>query len=276
MRALRVRRVGGEHFEIPIDREVTLIGRGAACDVLLPDDAVSSVHARLEQRKGELWLLDQGSTNGTRLGDDRLGAEAVRWPADALVRIGAFELAIVEARAPVEGDQGTRTLTLAMRLLKEAMGEGGLTRLVVESGPDAGKLLPLRDPGDVVVLGRGEDLPHALADADVSRHHAEVRRDWSGALARDLGSKNGTRRNGGPLVEETRLADGDTLELGKTTLRFHDPTRRYLDELATRADRPERPTAAPAAPVRALPILTLALGGVAVVGALALVYALFR
>jgi pSer/pThr/pTyr-binding forkhead associated (FHA) protein len=256
MRALRVRRVGGEHFELPIDREVTLIGRGAACDVLLPDDAVSSVHARVEQRQGDLWILD--------------------WPAGALVRIGAFELAIVEARAPVEGDQGTRTLTLAMRLLKEAMGEAGLTRLVVEAGPDAGKVLPLRDPGDVVVLGRGEDLPHALADADVSRHHAEVRRDWSGALARDLGSKNGTRRNGGPLSEETRLADGDTLELGKTTLRFHDPTRRYLDELATRADRPERPTVAPAAPVRALPILTLALGGIAVVGALALVYALFR
>jgi pSer/pThr/pTyr-binding forkhead associated (FHA) protein len=56
--------------------EVTL-GRSPGCGVALEDDAyASTLHARVYERNGELWLEDLGSTNGTYLNDLRLAAPA--------------------------------------------------------------------------------------------------------------------------------------------------------------------------------------------------------
>jgi pSer/pThr/pTyr-binding forkhead associated (FHA) protein len=60
----------GRVFEL--GDEVTL-GRSPGCAVALEDDTfVSSVHARVFRRSGELWLEDLGSTNGTWLNDERV------------------------------------------------------------------------------------------------------------------------------------------------------------------------------------------------------------
>ncbi|HEX4492858.1 MAG TPA: FHA domain-containing protein [Acidimicrobiia bacterium] len=53
----------GRTFEV--HGELT-IGRAAGCGVSLPDDTyVSNVHARVNERNGEVLLEDLGSTNGT-------------------------------------------------------------------------------------------------------------------------------------------------------------------------------------------------------------------
>jgi pSer/pThr/pTyr-binding forkhead associated (FHA) protein len=60
----------GRVFEL--GEEVT-VGRSPGCAVSLEDDTfVSSIHARVFQRNGELWLEDLGSTNGTWLNNDRV------------------------------------------------------------------------------------------------------------------------------------------------------------------------------------------------------------
>lgn len=62
----------GQIFDL--DREVTL-GRAAGCAVSLRDDTyASSVHARVFESKGDLWIEDLGSRNGTFLNDERLTA----------------------------------------------------------------------------------------------------------------------------------------------------------------------------------------------------------
>jgi pSer/pThr/pTyr-binding forkhead associated (FHA) protein len=62
----------GRTFEL--GEEVTL-GRSPGCAVYLDDDTfTSTVHARVFQRNGELWLEDLRSTNGTYLNDERLAA----------------------------------------------------------------------------------------------------------------------------------------------------------------------------------------------------------
>jgi len=53
----------------------------------------------------------------------------------------------------------------------------------------------------------------------VSRRHAELRREDGQVLISDLGSTNGTLVNGQP-VTAARLADGDRITLGRTTLVF--------------------------------------------------------
>src|ERR1700753_1482391 len=54
-------------YEFDADRAQILLGRRGGVDVLLPDARVSLVHARIERRKGEYWLVDDNSTNGTEL-----------------------------------------------------------------------------------------------------------------------------------------------------------------------------------------------------------------
>lgn len=57
-----------------LGEEVT-VGRSPGCAVPLDDDNfASSIHARVFRRNGELWLEDLGSTNGTWLNEERLGA----------------------------------------------------------------------------------------------------------------------------------------------------------------------------------------------------------
>jgi two-component system, cell cycle response regulator len=53
-----------------IEKEVTTIGRGRDNDVVLPSDCVSRRHARIEQRDGQIHLVDLASTNGTYVNDE--------------------------------------------------------------------------------------------------------------------------------------------------------------------------------------------------------------
>jgi pSer/pThr/pTyr-binding forkhead associated (FHA) protein len=54
-----------------------LLGRDSHCDLPLPDDTVSTRHARLSHHHGQWWLEDLGSTNGTRLNQDKVSIPTV-------------------------------------------------------------------------------------------------------------------------------------------------------------------------------------------------------
>ena len=72
---------------------------------------------------------------------------------------------------------------------------------------------------EIVTIGRLPECAIALDDPNVSRRHAQVRRDGQHVLVVDLGSTNGTKVNG-VTIREQRLAAGDTITIGTTTLRF--------------------------------------------------------
>jgi hypothetical protein len=80
-----------------------------------------------------------------------------------------------------------------------------------------------------LVVGRMPDSALVLADPNVSRYHAEIRpapATLGGAEAdrayevSDMGSTNGTKVNGIPVVNAQILRDGDTITVGATTIRF--------------------------------------------------------
>jgi len=70
-----------------------------------------------------------------------------------------------------------------------------------------------------LVIGRMPECDVPLSDPNVSRRHAEVRRQGTGFVAVDLGSTNGTRVNGA-TVKERLLNNGDEITVGATKLRF--------------------------------------------------------
>ncbi|HTX70628.1 MAG TPA: DUF3662 and FHA domain-containing protein [Thermoleophilia bacterium] len=71
----------------------------------------------------------------------------------------------------------------------------------------------------ITVIGRSRRCDIVLTDANVSRQHAEIRRQGDGFMLVDLGSTNGTRVNRRD-VKQVVLQHGDRIELGTTELLF--------------------------------------------------------
>lgn len=85
--------------EIPIAAPVATVGQGPQNDVVLNDDSVSRVHARLEFELGSWMLTDLESTNGTAVEGTRL-ASGVPTPLAyaSTVRFGGVQLQFREVR----------------------------------------------------------------------------------------------------------------------------------------------------------------------------------
>ena len=71
----------------------------------------------------------------------------------------------------------------------------------------------------VTVVGRSQGCDIRLADANISRRHAELRQQGTAYWIVDLDSTNGIEVNGA-RVERAKLADGDTVTLGESELVF--------------------------------------------------------
>src|SRR5947207_15570315 len=66
---------------------------------------------------------------------------------------------------------------------------------------------------DVTVIGRREDCDFRIPLGEVSRKHCRLIKDGNSLRLEDLGSSNGTFRNG-ERVQEGELNPGDTLQVG--------------------------------------------------------------
>jgi pSer/pThr/pTyr-binding forkhead associated (FHA) protein len=75
---------------IPLKESITL-GRAATCDLVVADNYVSNVHARIYLRDGSYWLEDLGSTNGTYLNRSRVSTPTAIGPGDD-IRMGKATL----------------------------------------------------------------------------------------------------------------------------------------------------------------------------------------
>jgi hypothetical protein len=59
--------------DVPLDRDVVVIGRSSGCDIVLDDPNVSRRHAEVRRLGEGFSLVDLGSTNGTEVNDQRVG-----------------------------------------------------------------------------------------------------------------------------------------------------------------------------------------------------------
>jgi general secretion pathway protein E len=75
---------------------------------------------------------------------------------------------------------------------------------------------PIRLGADAITIGRHPSNSIPITDEKASRKHCVVESDGTGGFrVRDLSSRNGTRLNGIP-IQESPLAPGDVIEIGKT------------------------------------------------------------
>ncbi len=99
----------GQH--LVVKTPVANIGRADYNDVVMPDESVSTTHAKLQRREGVWVLVDLDSTNGTFVDGERVKGEAPLAPG-ATVRFGEVSLVFEptdDAAGVVKGG-GTRML----------------------------------------------------------------------------------------------------------------------------------------------------------------------
>jgi DNA-binding NtrC family response regulator len=89
--------------------------------------------------------------------------------------------------------------------------------MVALSGPDRGRELVLES--GTYRVGKDPRCALVLQDGAVSRQHLELEVRADGVVARDLGSKNGSYKDGSRFRELT-VAAGTTVTIGATELRF--------------------------------------------------------
>jgi hypothetical protein len=119
----------------------------------------------------------------------------------------------IDVRFEVDDKLGAGEFLVASEMVE---GEGG--------GPP-GRLIPPTGSAvqialDPITIGRHPDCDIVLPNEEVSRQHAEVRREEDGFVLVDLGSLNGTKVNGAGVRAPRQLQDGDTITIGAHTIRF--------------------------------------------------------
>ena len=88
-----------------------------------------------------------------------------------------------------------------------------------------------------LLIGRDANCDVPVLNRQVSRRHALITRESEGVLLEDLGSKNGTHRNGKAVSGPVLLKDGDVIQIALAQkfvflsadatlpLDFEEPTR---------------------------------------------------
>jgi pSer/pThr/pTyr-binding forkhead associated (FHA) protein len=248
-----VRSPAGEEARLTFDgMQRVVLGRGAGCEVRLPDASVSHRHAILRAQGAEFAILDEGSSNGTWVGGARVAPHTSRLVRSGdMVRLGRVWLELRIEQGPVTRDVAAATRDLALRLLSrqlEARGEDLTMRVRVVEGTDQGTILLLREEGRAYVVGRGPQCDLPLADEDASREHAIVVRRDESVILRDRGAKNGTWLGGVrlPHLGEVAWRPSQVAQIGSTVLALEEPVGDALARLESVADEPVAEQDAPA------------------------------
>lgn len=82
--------------------------------------------------------------------------------------------------------------------------------LIAQTGPLDGQRWLVESS---LLIGRESNCEITIPNREVSRYHARFTLTSEGVTIEDLGSKNGTHRNGHPVTEPMLLQDGDIIQI---------------------------------------------------------------
>ena len=193
MRARLLCRVrSGETRSFDLAGDEAVIGRDLDLAVALGSEEVSRRHARISWDGKSHWLEDLQSSNGTFLNGRRVLREREKLRHLSVLTLGRETDLIFVLR---------REETQALR--RTVIQHAFLVRNVKDA-------LPCEVPVGEFTVGRSAACNLVSESAEVSKVHARLTRAADKLIVRDLGSANGTARNG-VRVAEAPLVDGDLL-----------------------------------------------------------------
>ncbi|HLJ57294.1 MAG TPA: FHA domain-containing protein [Chthonomonadaceae bacterium] len=231
---------------------VNTLGRQGT-DILVNEGTVSRNHATITVENGAATIEDLGSSNGTKVGDQRLspnqpttatsgtplrfgnwnvvldlaGAAGTQEPAPATIAMPAAEA----DRTLVSSAFSEEQTFAAAELVEPPAAEPPMAAVEpVSGGAVVGLLRRIEGAGDdititegVITIGRRPENTVVLTgDPYVSGRHAQIVTDSTGVYLEDVGSTNGTVLNGAKVAPNERLplAEGDELHIGNSKYRI--------------------------------------------------------
>ena len=204
----------GEHAKYPLRQGKNTIGRGEDNTVVLEDPTVSRHHAVLYVERNGFTVQDLGSSNGTFVNGERLGAGRVRINSGDNVRFGNQSFTLTAAPIAERGAQGGRENDgISATEKKEKSGKVAKAFLISPEGQrfelGEGETTIGRSPANDIVI----DNP------TVSAYHAVVVFENGRFVLRDLESTNGTVVNGTKVKVHT-LRSGEIIIFGNANFVF--------------------------------------------------------
>jgi len=215
-----------------------VLGRDASCDFNIPVSSISRNHATIVEEDQVYLIEDLGSTHGTLINGKKLdaGEKKVLHSGDVIEVPKSKITCHIESEKVVSAEPGEATQAVASRAVAGILGrlgdsdeDGAYFRAL--NGPDEGARYVISQNLSEWVFGRSKECEFTLNDANISRRHALVRKDWEGITIEDLGSKNGVVINGKKILKPRRLKSEDEITIGPIKLVFVDPDSALLDAL---------------------------------------------
>lgn len=227
---------------VSFDGPRVVIGRGSSCELRIPDASVSGRHASIRANGAQWSIVDEGSTNGTRLNGEKLSAQSPRrLESGDTVMLGRVEIVVKVGAAPTSSANATREL--ALQLVARSLGEAAQSAaIVVREGPDAGARLELKK-GEPQTIGRDPRCGLRLTDAAVPPIALELTFDGARVRATVRDARGQLRLGDRALDERETIGwnEGALLFVGATTLVLDDPLARALDASAHGEDEKVSP-----------------------------------
>lgn len=200
------------------------IGSAASNHLILDDDSVDALHARLLTLDDGLFLQDNNSQRGCYVNGQRVTKKELL-PGDTL-RLGDVEFDVLD---PYDSDPAAASAHTIPWLL------------LADSGTLTGREFPL--PAATNIIGRGSQCEISILPSQLARQHAELTVQGNHLHVRDLGSASGVYLNDERVTEGIAKA-GDRLRLDiysfkiigpcngekKRARRSHLPTSQALEK----------------------------------------------
>ena len=210
----------------PLNKEVTVLGRDAACEIVLGDYQVSKRHAKITRKADGFTIEDLLSTNGTRVGDQDL-TEPRRLEDGDLIGIGDTQLVFSATDSSILGvrdvsstddgrivrvrpEEKLRAILEIVRDLGGTIDLDGVLGRVLET---LFRILPQADRGFILLKGeRTDDLilraskvrePDAVSPAFSRTIFNHVTSQGQALLCEDIGADD--RFGDSPSVKESQI-----------------------------------------------------------------------
>ncbi len=216
--------------EYQVGQGPLVLGRDAACDIVIESTDVSRRHAVITHSPAG-YILEDTSSNGVLVNSERAGERHPLSRGD-IVKIGPAEFrfyadAAQKMDSPPPGaahrlyDTAHGIPSMVPVFPSRPTAPPPLATVLVRSGGLRGQRLPIRTP--VVNVGRAEYNDLVFAEESVSASHAKLQQREELWVLTDLDSTNGTFVDGERVRGEVPLMPGSTVRFGDVLVMF-DPT----------------------------------------------------
>lgn len=212
------------------------MGRAPENHIVLDDEGIAPIHARLIKEDDKFFLKDNNSSSGCFVNGQRITQKEIG-PGD-LIRLGSVEMMVLDPRSLPNQPEFTQDDQAAASW-----------RLVSDSSWLSGKQFTI-STDKTTVIGRSSQCDIVIPGTHLSRRHVELYIEGNHLRVKDLASANGTFLNE-LRIDNTTANNGDRLRVDVYSFRVVAPEteetqpriRKPLDELVKPIERKVASTA---------------------------------